>query len=111
MKKSLTLLTAALVSATALAQMKAPAGSVKVVPSSSKMPAVQTPADLSKARRIPRDEAMRLVKSGKAVYVDVRSRESFDTGHIKGALSIPESELIARIHEIPPGRMIITYCA
>lgn len=63
------------------------------------------------ARRIERAEAMKLVKAGKAVFVDVRGKDSYDAAHIKGALSIPENELIGRLKEIPPGRMIITYCA
>lgn len=66
---------------------------------------------LDKARRIPREEAVKLVNEKKAVFVDVRSKESYEAGHIKGALSIPESELIARLKEIPAKRMIITYCA
>ena len=77
---------------------------VKIVPA-----APQT--DLSKAKRIPREEAVKLVKQGKAIFVDVRPKESYDYGHIKGALSIPEAELIGRLKEIPPGRMIVTYCA
>lgn len=66
---------------------------------------------LDKARRIPRDEAVKLVKEGKAIFVDVRSKESYQAGHIKGAISIPESELIAHLKDIPPKRMIVTYCA
>ena len=69
-------------------------------------------ADVSmSARRIGRDEAMRLVKAGKAVFVDVRSKETFDTGHIKGAISIPGSQMTARARELPQGKMVITYCA
>ncbi len=63
------------------------------------------------ARRIKRDEAIRLVKADKAVYVDVRSKQSYDAGHIKGALSIPGSQLAQRVRELPPGKTIITYCA
>ena len=63
------------------------------------------------ARRITREEAMKLVKRDKAVYVDVRSKETFDTGHIKGALNIPGSQMIARMRQLPPGKMVITYCA
>src|SRR6185369_162552 len=31
--------------------------------------------------------------------------------HIKGAISIPRSQLIHRLREIPPGKLIVTYCA
>ena len=54
---------------------------------------------------------VKLVKQGKAIFVDVRPKESFAYGHIKGAVNIPEAELIGRLKEIPPGRMIVTYCA
>ena len=64
----------------------------------------------SSARRIKRDEAMRLVKANKAVFVDVRSKDSYDKGHIKGAISIPGSQLKSRFRELPIGKTIITYC-
>ena len=63
------------------------------------------------ARRITRAEAIKLVRENKAVYVDVRSKASYDKGHIKGALSIPNSQLLGRIRELPAGKTIITYCA
>jgi len=56
-------------------------------------------------------EAEQLVRTGKAIFVDVRSNDQFALGHIKGALNIPGSQLIARIREIPPGKRIIAYCA
>ena len=68
-------------------------------------------ASLDSARRITREEAIKLVKAKKAVYVDVRPREQYDQGHIKGAISIPESEIVTGIRKIAPGKMIITYCA
>jgi rhodanese-related sulfurtransferase len=66
---------------------------------------------LDQVRRISVAEANKLVTQGKAVLVDVRSKEQFDLGHIKGALHIPGSQLMSRLREVPPGKMIITYCA
>lgn len=63
------------------------------------------------ARRIPREAAIRMVDTGKAVFVDIRSFETYTKGHIKGAISVPRSQLIHRLREIPPGKLIITYCA
>jgi rhodanese-related sulfurtransferase len=74
-------------------------------------PVLQPQQSLESAKRINREDAMKLVRQNKAVYVDVRSRASYDKGHIKGALSIPRSELMTRFKEVPPGKMIITYCA
>jgi rhodanese-related sulfurtransferase len=61
--------------------------------------------------RISIDDAVKLQKSGEAVFVDVRSHEQYSLGHIKGALSIPGSQLLARFREVPPRKTVITYCA
>jgi rhodanese-related sulfurtransferase len=66
---------------------------------------------LDSVKRITREEAQQLVKQGKAVYIDVRSTMSYTSGHIKGALSLPLSQLIDRLKEAPPNKMLITYCA
>jgi rhodanese-related sulfurtransferase len=63
------------------------------------------------ARRIPREAAIRMVDNGKAVFVDIRSFQKYTEGHIRGAISVPRSQLIHRLREIPPGKLIITYCA
>lgn len=68
-------------------------------------------APLESARRITREEAIKLVKGKKAVYVDVRSKENYDQAHITGAVSIPLGEVLTRLREIPPKMFIITYCA
>lgn len=57
------------------------------------------------------DDAYKLFKENKAVFIDVRSNEQFGFGHIKGSLNIPGSQIIGRFREIPPGKTIITYCA
>jgi 3-mercaptopyruvate sulfurtransferase SseA len=45
-----------------------------------------------------------------AVFVDVRGKEFFDSGHISGALSIPEEELPEKLSELNKDDWIITYC-
>lgn len=82
-------------------------------PSNPQQMNATTPAtpSLDKAKRIKRDEAIRLSEAGKAVFVDVRSEDTFKRGHIKGALSIPFSQLALRLRELPPNKMVITYCA
>jgi 3-mercaptopyruvate sulfurtransferase SseA len=67
--------------------------------------------ELATARRISRADAMKMVKQKKAVYVDVRSKETFEQGHLPGAISIPLSELQARFKDLPNGKLLITYCA
>jgi 3-mercaptopyruvate sulfurtransferase SseA len=107
---------AALFAIGASAQMKVPPPQVKGTVGTNNNNVQITPvptgdASLESARRITREEAMKLVKAKKAVYVDVRSRDQFDQGHIKGAISIPESEIVTGVRRITPGKMIITYCA
>jgi 3-mercaptopyruvate sulfurtransferase SseA len=68
-------------------------------------------APLESARRITREEAIKLIKEKKAIYVDVRGKDQYDQGHIKGAINIPLGDIITRVREIPPRTFIITYCA
>jgi 3-mercaptopyruvate sulfurtransferase SseA len=79
------------------------------VTSAVAVPVPQTP--LESARRITREEAIKLVDANKAVYVDVRAKVQYDQSHIKGAISIPLGEVVTRANELPPGKFIITYCA
>jgi rhodanese-related sulfurtransferase len=71
----------------------------------------QTEMKVGTAPRISREEAQKLVKAGKAIYVDVRSTATYNLGHLPGAISIPGSQLLHRLNELPPGKKLITYCA
>ena len=73
--------------------------------------AAATEPSLESAKRIERDEAIKMVKEGKAVFVDVRPKDQYDIGHIKDSINIPLTELIARVKELPPHKYLITYCA
>lgn len=97
---------ALLTAGVACAQMNGPA---PLVPPPTAAPSAEP--TLESARRIDQKEAIELVKKHKAVFVDVRPKESYEAGHIKGSTNIPLGELIGRLKELPPGKMIITYCA
>jgi len=111
----------ALVAATASAQYKTPQaappsnpGGVQVAPNNNiQVLTSQTPAedDLSAAKRISRDEAVKMVKEGKAVWIDVRPEAQYDEGHIPGALKFPLSEITSKLTQLPPRKFLITYCA
>lgn len=68
-------------------------------------------ANAAQFPRISQEDALKLYKEGKAVFVDVRSHEQFTKAHIKDALSIPGSQIVGRLKEIPLQKTIITYCA
>ena len=66
---------------------------------------------IDEARRIPRDEAIKMVKEGKAVWIDVRAHDQYELGHIKGAINIPLTDLNSSLSKLPPHKFLITYCA
>lgn len=59
---------------------------------------------------ITRDELRQRLRAGDVVVLDVRPRPEYDAGHIRGALSIPVSDLKARLDEIPDGADVVAYC-
>ncbi len=50
-----------------------------------------------------------LVKGAPVVLVDVRTPEEYRARHIKGAVSIPLSEIPARASEIPRQGLVVLY--
>lgn len=81
---------------------------MKVQPKGKAMPKV---ANTGTFQRISQEDAFKLYQKGSAVFIDVRSNEQFSYGHIMGALSIPNSQLVQRFGEVTPGKTVITYCA
>ena len=61
------------------------------------------------------DEARQLFDSGEYVFVDARSPEDYEAGHIPGAVSLPvgqsEERVAAFLEHYPPEASIITYCS
>jgi rhodanese-related sulfurtransferase len=62
-------------------------------------------------RRITPAQLRAAVLKGEAVVVDVRGADSYNAGHIKGALLIPVNEIETRAGELPRNKMIVTYCS
>jgi 3-mercaptopyruvate sulfurtransferase SseA len=73
--------------------------------------AIAAQEPLESAKRINRADAIKLVQSGKAVWIDVRPKSDYDLGHIKGAINIPLTELPQRWVDLPVKKTLITYCA
>ncbi len=61
------------------------------------------------------DQARKLYDSGDYIFVDARSRDDFEEGHIKGAVSLPvgqfEEKIAAFMERYPPEASIVTYCS
>lgn len=61
--------------------------------------------------RVTAEESIPLVKSGKAIVIDVRGTASYEAAHIKDALDIPLNKLEAgEFTGLPRDKKIIAYC-
>ena len=62
---------------------------------------------------IPADEFVKLATNTPAdvLVLDVRTADEAKYGTIKGALHIPDDEILARLAEIPKDKLIITHCS
>ena len=111
MRKAVTVVAAcALATGIASAQMKPkPAGGG--APLTVTGGASQAELAIQKVRRVSEADALRMYNNNAAVLVDVRSNQQFALSHIRGAINIPNSQLVARLKELPAGKTIITYCA
>lgn len=60
---------------------------------------------------IKQEELFNKINQG-AILLDVRSRQEYQEGHLKGAINIPEYEINKRIEkEIPKkNQLIVVYC-
>ena len=51
-----------------------------------------------------------LARRGEVAVIDVRPRDEFHAGHVKGAINIPLEELGQHLGDLPREREIVTYC-
>ena len=59
--------------------------------------------------RVGAHDLKRRMDAGEALVLDVRKKEVFDQGHVKGARSLPIKEWATRAQEIPRGKAIVLY--
>lgn len=59
---------------------------------------------------ISQDELRKRLDDPSLVVVDVRPALEYESGHIRGARSIPIQELRSRLDELPKSRKIVAYC-
>jgi 3-mercaptopyruvate sulfurtransferase SseA len=62
-------------------------------------------------RRMTITELRDALDQGTAVVVDVRGEDAYKQEHIKGALDIPETQLMSRLGELPKDKLIVFYCS
>lgn len=66
--------------------------------------------DRSRLKTISRDDLRARLRAGDVVVLDVRPEAEYAAGHIRGAMSIPVSQLESRLGEIPDGADVVAYC-
>jgi hypothetical protein len=111
----LIVVTALLISCSASAESTAPTAA----PTSTPEPATDTelsdesqvPTKLSEVPRISVEELKERLDSGEAIVIaDTRSKSTFETSHIAGAISVPENEVELHLDELPLDQEIVLYC-
>lgn len=55
-------------------------------------------------------ELRRRLTAGDVIVLDVRPRNEFEAGHIRGARCVPFDELTERLRDLPAGVEIVAYC-
>jgi rhodanese-related sulfurtransferase len=77
-------------------------------------PEYRCPSGLKEGRAIPAKEALGQYGLTGAAFLDARPKESYDKGHIKGAVNLPYSFLDAvprkSVDQLRKYRMVIVYC-
>ena len=79
----------------------------------SQVPSTPAPVEEQTYPEIPRvslADAREAYDQGSAVFIDVRSPQSYAASHIKGALSIPADKLGEYLAELDQKAWIIPYC-
>ena len=66
--------------------------------------------DRSKLRTMTRDDLRARLRDGDVVVLDVRPAVEYAAGHIRGAVSIPITDLKSRLGDIPDGADVVAYC-
>lgn len=64
------------------------------------------------ARHVDAEGAAKLIAEGKVIVVDVRTREEFTEGHLKGAqnLDILEPDFEARLGKLDKTKPVLVHC-
>jgi rhodanese-related sulfurtransferase/DNA-binding transcriptional ArsR family regulator len=59
---------------------------------------------------ISRDELARRLRAGDIIVLDVRPSAEYEAGHVRGARSVPITELRQHLRDLPADADIVAYC-
>ncbi len=67
-------------------------------------------SDPSKLVSVSREQLLQQAKNGDVVVIDVRPTTEYQTAHLPFARSLPLTELLQRLNELPRDKDIVAYC-
>lgn len=79
------------------------------IPKNSK-PTTASLIPIDQISRVNLTDSKLALDNSAAIFLDVRSRSSFESRRIKSAINIPLAELETRYSELDPQKWIIPYC-
>ena len=88
-------------------------GTAQAVPEMINTPAAGelTPEEDAAVQRLAVADAAAKIGDPNVVFVDTRTDQEFQTGHVKGAVSMPAYTQDAMLETLPKDKEIILYCA
>jgi predicted sulfurtransferase len=79
--------------------------------STEPLPVDQSEGHDDTVKRISIADAKAAFDSGEAVFIDSRSKNAYETEHIKGAINIMVKDMEAQYKNLPKDKKIIVYCS
>jgi rhodanese-related sulfurtransferase len=71
--------------------------------------------DLESGTRLTPEQTIQLYRDGRALFIDTRYREEYESGHIKNAVNLPANssrdEIMVFLKPIEKNKIIVTYCS
>ena len=62
------------------------------------------------ASRVVRNDLVERMGAGLVTVVDVRPKEEYEAGHLRGAIDVPLAEMEQRLVDLPREREVVAYC-
>jgi rhodanese-related sulfurtransferase len=83
--------------------------------SANGIPLLYKSPDLESGSRLTSEQTYQLYRDGRALFIDTRYGEEYETGHIKNAVNLPvnssRDEIMVFLKPLPKDRIIVTYCS
>ncbi len=83
--------------------------------SANGIPLLYKSPDLKSGTRLTPEQTYQLYRDGRAIFIDTRYREEFESGHIRNAVNLPANssrdEIMVFLKPIQKNKIIVTYCS